>query len=141
MSMITCVTFSPDAKSCRRAAAGISAKTRCSAPWACCNPADAVIPASCREPATKPVGKPDAGNPHVRFDERGGETDCLRGTAPLLDSTVRQLASFALDSFFLAGRATSSQGGPMLGAIAASRPAIGACTCGRNDCARVLVDH
>jgi hypothetical protein len=39
------------------------------------------------------------------------------------------------------GRATSSQGGPMLGAIAASRPAIGACTCGRNDCARVLVDH
>ncbi len=26
-----------------------------------------------REPATKPVGKPDAGNPHVRFDERGRE--------------------------------------------------------------------
>ena len=24
---------------------------------------------------TKPVGKPDAGNPHVRFDERGGETE------------------------------------------------------------------
>jgi hypothetical protein len=23
-----------------------------------------------REPAVKPVGKPDAGNPHVRFDER-----------------------------------------------------------------------
>jgi hypothetical protein len=23
----------------------------------------------------KPVGKPDAGNPHVRFDERGEETD------------------------------------------------------------------
>jgi hypothetical protein len=22
----------------------------------------------------KPAGKPDAGNPHVRFDERGGET-------------------------------------------------------------------
>ena len=22
----------------------------------------------------KPVGKPDAGNPHVQFDERGGET-------------------------------------------------------------------
>jgi len=38
-------------------------------------------------PATKPVGKPDAGNPHVRFDERGGETDRLRGTAPILDST------------------------------------------------------
>jgi hypothetical protein len=25
----------------------------------------------------KPVGKPDAGNPHVRFDERGGETALL----------------------------------------------------------------
>jgi hypothetical protein len=35
----------------------------------------------------KPVGKPDAGNPHVRFDERGGETGCLGDTAPLLDST------------------------------------------------------
>ena len=28
----------------------------------------------------KPVGKPDAGNPHVRFDERGWETErCRRG--------------------------------------------------------------
>jgi hypothetical protein len=35
----------------------------------------------------KPVGKPDAGNPHVRFDERGGETDRLCSTALLLDST------------------------------------------------------
>jgi hypothetical protein len=35
----------------------------------------------------KPVGKPDAGNPHVRFDERGGETGCFGDTAPLLDST------------------------------------------------------
>ncbi len=25
----------------------------------------------------KPVGKPDAGNPHVRFDERGRETERL----------------------------------------------------------------
>jgi hypothetical protein len=40
----------------------------------------------------KPVGKPDAGNPHVRFDERGGETDRSRDTAPLLDSTVENLA-------------------------------------------------
>ena len=40
----------------------------------------------CREPATKPVGKPDAGNPHVRFDERGGETD--RRAAPRLSSTL-----------------------------------------------------
>ena len=39
----------------------------------------------------KPVGKPDAGNPHVRFDERGGETERLDAleadTAPFLDST------------------------------------------------------
>ena len=40
-----------------------------------------------RMPAVKPVGKPDAGNPHVRFDERGGETGRASDTAPLLDST------------------------------------------------------
>src|SRR4051794_34765409 len=39
----------------------------------------------------KPVGKPDAGNPHVRFDERGRETERCRmaqATAPVLDSTM-----------------------------------------------------
>jgi hypothetical protein len=36
----------------------------------------------------KPVGKPDAGNRHVRFDERGEETERLCGNAPLLDSTT-----------------------------------------------------
>jgi transposase len=39
---------------------------------------------------TKSVGKPDAGNPHVRFDERGTETGLLlkrAATAPFLDST------------------------------------------------------
>src|SRR5215475_7024579 len=38
---------------------------------------------------TKPVGEPDAGNPHVRFDERGWETERCRmalATAPILDS-------------------------------------------------------
>ncbi len=25
--------------------------------------------------SVKPVGEPDAGNPHFRFDERGGETE------------------------------------------------------------------
>ena len=38
----------------------------------------------------KSVGKPDAGNRHVRFDERGKETGgpVLRvDTAPFLDST------------------------------------------------------
>jgi hypothetical protein len=42
-----------------------------------------------RMPAMKPVGKPDAGNPHVRFDERGRETGLVQrlATAPFLDST------------------------------------------------------
>ena len=30
-----------------------------------------------REPDMNSVGKPDAANPHVRFDERGGETEPL----------------------------------------------------------------
>ena len=36
----------------------------------------------------KPVGEPDAGNRHVRFDERGWETERCRmaqATAPILD--------------------------------------------------------
>jgi hypothetical protein len=38
--------------------------------------------------AMKPVGKPDAGNPHVRFDERGRETEPgSTDTALVLDST------------------------------------------------------
>jgi hypothetical protein len=38
----------------------------------------------------KSVGKPDAGNPHVRFDERGRETEqaASYATASFLDSTV-----------------------------------------------------
>jgi len=36
----------------------------------------------------KPVGKPDAGNPHVRFDERGWETERHAATALVLDSTT-----------------------------------------------------
>ena len=38
----------------------------------------------------KPVGEPYAGNPHVRFDERGWETERCRmaqATAPILNST------------------------------------------------------
>ena len=38
----------------------------------------------------KPVGEPDAANRHVRFDERGWETERLaepQATAPILDST------------------------------------------------------
>jgi hypothetical protein len=42
----------------------------------------------------KPVGEPDAGNPHVRFDERGWETERCRmaqATAPILDSTISDI--------------------------------------------------
>src|SRR5690349_14260450 len=49
------------------------------APRSCWRAAD-----SCE---VKPVGKLDAGNRHVQFDERGGETERICGTAPLLDST------------------------------------------------------
>jgi hypothetical protein len=44
--------------------------------------------------AVKPVGKPDAGNRHVRFDERGWETGRCRmaqATAPILDSTFSDI--------------------------------------------------
>jgi hypothetical protein len=52
-----------------------------------------------------PVGKPDAGKRHVRFDERGEETERCRmaqATAPLLDSTCHAFtyyADLAKDSF------------------------------------------
>lgn len=42
----------------------------------------------------KPVGKPDAGDPHVRFDERGRETERhSSATAPVLDSTTLMIMS------------------------------------------------
>ncbi|WLB47312.1 IS110 family transposase [Bradyrhizobium ottawaense] len=39
---------------------------------------------------TKPVGKPDAGKPHVRFDERGEETERATSASPRLSSTLLQ---------------------------------------------------
>ena len=65
---------------------------------------------TCVRLRANPIGEPDAANLHVRFDERGAETDAMvwtatpaRGesrrpqlsprpnaTAPLLDSTARQ---------------------------------------------------
>ena len=44
----------------------------------------------------KPVGEPYAGNPHVRFDERGRETErchMAQATAPILDSTEARSAN------------------------------------------------
>ena len=86
--MTACVTSSSGVTRCLREASGRSAWKRCSAILVCrdCDICDGE--ASCREPVMKPVGKPDAGNPHVRFDERGGETERSRDTAPLLDFTV-----------------------------------------------------
>jgi hypothetical protein len=58
---------------------------RASCAYAVCNGRDIV------GLTVKPVGKPDAGNPHVRFDERGRETERCRmaqATAPFLDSTI-----------------------------------------------------
>ena len=46
-------------------------------------------------PAVKPVGEPDALIGHVRFDERGWETERCRmaqATAPILDSTECDLS-------------------------------------------------
>jgi hypothetical protein len=45
--------------------------------------------AKLRGPDQKSVGKPDAGNRHVRFDERGRETGLL---APRPSSTLPKLS-------------------------------------------------
>jgi hypothetical protein len=48
----------------------------------------------------KPVGEPDALIGHVRFDERGWETERCRmaqATAPILDSTFSEVAARAGD--------------------------------------------
>jgi hypothetical protein len=47
--------------------------------------------------AVKPVGKPDAGNPHVRFDERGRETGHRYRARPrLYRSRVRSGMSWSI---------------------------------------------
>src|ERR1035438_8668068 len=50
-----------------------------------------------RESAMKPVGKPDAGNRHVRFDERGWETGRRSASvpAPNLDSTCQPTSTYS----------------------------------------------
>jgi hypothetical protein len=50
--------------------------------------------------AVKPVGEPDAGHRHVRFDERGWETERCRmaqATAPILESTFSEVAGLTDD--------------------------------------------
>jgi len=47
------------------------------------------------------VGKPDASNPHVRFDERGWETGrrSASALAPILDSTDGSVMQSAVQRF------------------------------------------
>jgi hypothetical protein len=65
----------------------------CSASWEFCGYV-ACSWGLVRESTVKPVGKPDAGNPHVRFDERGWETGRRSASvlAPNLDSTKESAA-------------------------------------------------
>src|SRR5215469_15259801 len=58
---------------CITAAPAASPNKRCSANWEYCSFVE-LSWSNVRESTMKPVGKPDAGNPHVRFDERGWET-------------------------------------------------------------------
>src|SRR6266404_3214203 len=66
---ISCAT----ATSGLRAALPDSRMRLCSGLWACCDCATSTW-GVVREPLVKSVGKPDARNGHVRFDERGRET-------------------------------------------------------------------
>ena len=65
--------------------------------------------------SVKPVGEPDALIGHVRFDERGWETERCRmaqATAPILDSTECDMARSQMDVRFRgkSGRATDITG-------------------------------
>ena len=54
-----------------------------------------------RESARKPVGKPDAGNPHVRFDERGlGNGTTIRVSTRARPRLYRRFSSFEKSSVF-----------------------------------------
>src|SRR5215467_8072443 len=77
--------------SCIRVAPTASPKTRYSVSWESCSFAGPTG-ASFVSSAMKPVGKPDAGNPHVRFDERGWETGRRSGVegTPKLRQRVKE---------------------------------------------------
>src|SRR6266516_7831975 len=67
----------------------------------------------------KPVGEPDAGDRHVRFDERGWETERCRmaqATAPILDSTICDLWRHLIEGCLrrLSGRVATAARGPGL---------------------------
>jgi hypothetical protein len=67
----------------------------------------------------KPVGEPDALIGHVRFDERGWETERCRmaqATAPILDSTVRDMPTSTVNVCSVGhfGSPVSARSGPLL---------------------------
>src|ERR1035441_10475433 len=78
MSMTGCGTLWGGVTRCRRKAPTSSLRNGCSVRWGWCDSKGRW--ACVCESTMKPVGKPDAGNPHVRFDERGWEKGrrCLR---------------------------------------------------------------
>ena len=87
------------AKKARIEVIGVSLKTPItirSLPNKLCGTAKAGAIGRRRGPAGKSVGKPDAANPHVRFDERGRETgplampQCYRALPRLYNSNQRQ---------------------------------------------------
>jgi hypothetical protein len=54
----------------------------------------------------KPVGKPDAGNPHVRFDERGWETGRRLGVSARAHPRLyKSAAAMGLGEFHFSGNA------------------------------------
>ena len=91
-SMIACGTSSADGTRCKDAARNSSPASMSTENLACCVfDACAMVAAVCL--TMKPVGKPDAGNPHVRFDERGRETGRPRlSHRALLNSTCAPTA-------------------------------------------------
>ena len=92
-SMSACATSSPDGTRCRAWQPTVLLRrdlwgTRCAGSG---TPAPNCLAVGL---AMKPVGEPDAGDPHVRFDERGWETGRCRmaqATAPILDSTEAEV--------------------------------------------------
>ena len=89
MSTTACATSSSIVARCKGAERGASRPRSCSGSLVCCTSSACTLDRAVGL-EVKPVGEPDAGNPHVRFDERGEETERCRmaqATAPLLDST------------------------------------------------------
>src|SRR3954470_7856015 len=94
--MSACETSCHTATRWLRAAQPDSRTRLCSGIWACCD--CAMFTWACvREPLVKSVGKPDARNGHVRFDERGRETGwVLLHSVPRPSSTLRHTDGWVL---------------------------------------------